>query len=274
MSIVVSELTVCRQGKTILNAVSFHVAAGSFAVLLGRNGSGKSTLLQTLIGTVRPSAGTISVAGRDIVHLTSSERARLLGYFPQFHRSVFPFRAIDVVLTGCAGHIRFLPRPTDHVRAEEAMARAGVAALRDRTFTELSGGEQQMVLIARLLAQAPQVVLLDEPTSHLDLHYQSQVLALIRRMTAHGTTVLAVVHDPNIALNYAEQVLLLAERTIVSLPPYAVGVDLLEYTLGARLDVVQGTAQRVVFPSLVHGEFCSKEATSAPPPSSTVPAVP
>lgn len=246
MSISVAHLTVRRQGRIILDDVNFDIHAGSFAVLLGRNGSGKSTLFHALLGMVPAERGTMHGAGHDLARLSPRQRARILGYLPQFHRPVFPFRVMDVVLTGRAGHTRFLPRAADLAIAEQAMAQAGVASLRDRIYTELSGGEQQMVRIARLLAQAPQVVLMDEPTSHLDLHHQARLLALIRQMTAQGITVFAIVHDPNIALNEADQVLVLAGGTLTCVPPQAVDVTMLERSLGAQLCIVEDASRRVV----------------------------
>lgn len=205
MTIRVENLSFGYGTASVLDRVSLEIEPGRFTVILGRNGSGKSTLFKVLAGAARPCRGRVFLAGRPSDALSARQRSGILGYLPQFIRPVFPFRAADVVLTGCAGRVRFSPGKEDTERAKKAMDRVGISHLADRAFTELSGGEQQMVMIARVLVQDPQIILLDEPTAHLDFHFQARVLALVRRLTDQGRTIVSVLHDPNIAARYGQR---------------------------------------------------------------------
>ena len=137
--------------------------------------------------------------GKDLNRLSLSERGKLIGFLPQFHNPVFPFTVREVVLTGRAAYVFSQPGRRDREKADQAIAEVGIEELRDRPYTELSGGERQLVMIARVLAQEPRVILLDEPLSHLDLANQVRFLGLVKKLTAGGLTVLAVLHDPNLA---------------------------------------------------------------------------
>jgi iron complex transport system ATP-binding protein len=185
--------------RTVLEDVSLQVPAEEFTVLLGRNGSGKSTLLRLLAGLLPLQEGAIEILGRDLGRLSLAERGRLIGFLPQFHNPVFPFTVKEVVLTGRAAYVFSVPGKKDRENADQAIAEVGLDPLRDRPYTELSGGERQLVMIARVLAQEPRVILLDEPLSHLDLANQARFLSLVKNLTARGLTVLAVLHDPNLA---------------------------------------------------------------------------
>jgi len=199
MAIRVQNVSFTYDGLAVLKEVSLQVPAGAFTVLLGKNGSGKSTLLKIMAGLLPYKTGTIEILGKNLSRLSLSERGKLVGYLPQFHNPVFPFTVREVVLTGRASYVFSLPGKRDREKADQAIAEVGVEPLRDRPYTELSGGERQLVMIARVLAQEPRVVLLDEPLSHLDLANQVRFLGLVKKMTARGLTVLAVLHDPNLA---------------------------------------------------------------------------
>ena len=142
-----------------------------------------------------------------------------IGYLPQQHRPVFPFSVMDVVLTGRASHVQLTPKQKDRVRSEAAIERVGIRHLADRPFTELSGGEQQLAMIARVLAQEPKVILLDEPTSHLDIFNQARILSLIRDLVDSGLSVVAVLHDPNSAFLYGDEFVFIRGGEIQELPP-------------------------------------------------------
>jgi iron complex transport system ATP-binding protein len=218
MTLAVENLCFAYGGTQVLKNVSFRAPAGKFTVLLGRNGSGKSTLLKVVAVILPPVSGTISVLGEDVTTLTGSARARLLGYLPQFHQTVFSFTVEDVVLTGRAAYVFSLPGEHDREHALSAIRRVGIEHLCHRPYSELSGGERQLVMIARVLAQQPQVILLDEPISHLDLANQQRLLGMLREITATGTTVVAVLHDPNAAVAYGDEVIFLKEGAVVSAP--------------------------------------------------------
>ncbi len=205
-------------GSPVLRDVNFDVKPGTFSVVLGRNGSGKSTLFRIIVGMLRPQSGTVSVFGRTFHDLSLRERTRLLGFLPQHHHAVFPFAVEDVVLTGRAAWVGLMPKEEDRRAALEAMERLGIGHLRGKPYTALSGGEQQLVLIARVLAQNPRLLLLDEPTSHLDFVNANRLLALVRESLCPHMTVVAILHDPNLAFRHGTHFLFLVDGTIVQLP--------------------------------------------------------
>lgn len=214
MALRVNNLSFSYGPTPVLRDVSFTAPTGALTVLLGRNGCGKSTLLRVIAGITSLRNGSVHVADRNLATLTGSARAGLIGYLPQFHQTVFPFTVADVVLTGRAAYVLATPSGSDREQARLAMATVGVEHLAERPYTELSGGERQLVMIARVLAQNPAVILLDEPASHLDLANQQRLLGIIRRITAAGVTVVAVLHDPNMAFLNADQVIFLKQGEI------------------------------------------------------------
>ncbi len=143
-----------------------------------------------------------------------AERAKQIGFLPQSHYPVFPFTVEEVVLTGRAAYIFSTPTNKDREKAENAIRRIGIEDLRKRPYTELSGGERQLVLIARVLAQEPKIMLLDEPLSSLDLSNQAKMLNLLKGLVASGLTVVAVLHDPNVAFRYGDHFIFLKNGVI------------------------------------------------------------
>lgn len=215
MGISVKHLDFGYGDRLILHDITLHAATGRFTVLLGKNGSGKSTLIKLMAGLLPCKTGRIEILGRDIGSLTGAERARLIGYLSQFHTPVFPFLVEEVVLTGRASHVLAIPGRRDLKKTDEAMDKVGITHLRRRPYTELSGGERQLVMIARVLAQEPQIVLLDEPLSHLDLANQARFLTLARALVTRGLTVVAVLHDPNTAFHYADEFVFMKDGVII-----------------------------------------------------------
>lgn len=200
----VENISFSYERELVLDHVSLSIPEGSFVVLLGKNGSGKSTLLRILSGILPYETGNVSIDGRDLKALSPRERSRSIGFLPQHFRMVFSFSVEDVVMTGRAAHVVFRPGKRDREMVCEAMERTGILHLRKRVFTEISGGEQQLVRIARVLSQAPERILLDEPTTHLDLFNQARVLSLLRKLAGSGLTVVAVLHDPSAAFVYGD----------------------------------------------------------------------
>ena len=221
MAITIRHLDFAYDGHRILKDISLDIPEGRFTVLLGKNGSGKSTLLKTIAGFLKYSKGGIRLMGRDMRKLSSIERARLIGFLPQQHHAVFPFTTADVVLTGRARFITFTPKGADRKMAVEAMEKVGIRHLAHRVFTELSGGEQQLVMIARVLAQNPKIILLDEPTSHLDFVNAHRLLTLAKDLVDIGYTVMAVLHDPNQAFLCGDEFIFL-KTGAVFIPPKGV----------------------------------------------------
>lgn len=214
----VSGVHFCYDGSPVLRDVSFDVKPGTFTVVLGRNGSGKSTLFRIIVGMLRPQSGTVSVFGRSLHDLSLRERTHLLGFLPQHHHALFPFAVEDVVLTGRAAWVGLTPKEEDRCAALEAMERLGIGHLKGKPYTALSGGEQQLVLIARVLAQNPRLLLLDEPTSHLDFVNANRLLALVRKSLCPPMTVLAILHDPNLAFRHGTHFLFLVDGKIAQPP--------------------------------------------------------
>lgn len=250
MSLDVRNLCFAYGGVQVLRDVSFTAPAGKFTVLLGRNGSGKSTLLKVMAGILRPRSGTMTVLGQQLTSLSGSARAALIGYLPQFHQTVFPFAVEDVVLTGRAAYVFSLPTQSDRDKAVAAMRTAGIEHLRARPYTELSGGERQLVMIARVLAQNPKVILLDEPISHLDLANQQRLLGMLKQITAAGVTILAVLHDPTAAFLYGDEVIFLKQGAVVAPPT---GIDpwepsFIEHVYGVATTVVPFRGKAIVIP--------------------------
>lgn len=204
-------------GPLLLDDVSFTLEAGRVLCLLGPNGTGKTTLLRCLFGLERLSAGAVRIDGRDLSGLGPAEAARLMAYVPQDTASVFAFLAFDVALMGRTPHLRFMASPTadDRRIARDAMARLGIGHLAERPFLELSGGERQMVLVARALAQGSKVLVMDEPCAGLDLGNQSRILRVVRDLAEDGYAVLFTTHLPDHAFAVGGEVALLKDARLL-----------------------------------------------------------
>lgn len=190
----------------VLHDFSLEVERGSVACLMGVNGCGKSTFLDCVLGENKPSAGTIEVAGADTASLRATERARLLAYVPQIHERTFPYTVEHVVLMGRTVHQSGFGSADEEDRrlAVEALRVCGIERLRDRVCTALSGGEMQMVLLARALVQDTPLIVLDEPTAHLDFKNELVFLETVERLVRDaGVTVLMATHSPNQAFHLA-----------------------------------------------------------------------
>lgn len=214
-------------GHTLLKEVSIHVRPGEVVAVLGPNGAGKSTLLKILCGDLSPTKGTVSMEGRGLASWDKKASAQIRAVLPQQSSLSFPFRVLEVVLMGRSPHLRGPETQRDYAIARAALQEAGVAPLADRLYPTLSGGEGQRVQLGRVLAQIweaadgkPRYLLLDEPTSSLDLAHQHQTLTLARAFAERQVGVLVVLHDLNLAAQYADRVLLLKEgRTVATGPP-------------------------------------------------------
>jgi iron complex transport system ATP-binding protein len=214
MYLSVENLT-CRYGtRTVLSDFTLGVSRGDFLAVVGPNGSGKSTLVKAISRTLRPASGRITLGGRDIVRMRPRDLARELALVAQETAVEFDFTAEEVVLLGRLPHLaRFRGESErDRQAVREAMAVTNTLHLKDRVITGLSGGERQRVLVARGLAQEPSLLILDEPTAHLDIAHQVELLDLTRRLNREqGLTVIAVLHDLNLAAQYAGRLLMMKE---------------------------------------------------------------
>ena len=202
---------VALAGTPVLRDVSFEVAPGEIVGLAGRNGAGKTTLFRVASRVLRPDRGEVCVAGLPIARMAPRELARQLAVVPQDVTVAFPFRAGEVVLMGRSPHVGGLGFESreDVALACRALEDVGAAHLADRSMLELSGGERQLVLVARALAQDPQVLLLDEPTAHLDLRHRTAVLERVRHFVASGRSALVVSHDLTLSARSVDRMVLL-----------------------------------------------------------------
>jgi iron complex transport system ATP-binding protein len=212
-----------RAGEPVLRGVSLAAESGKLTCVLGPNGSGKTTLLKCLLGQLVPGEGAVVLDGLPVRRRSVRELARLMAYVPQFPLSAFSFTVQEIVLMGRFAHtgVLGLAGPKDLAVAREAMKMTRTLAFAARPLEELSGGEAQRVMIARALAQQPSVVLLDEPTSHLDIRNQLMIYRMMQRL-AHDwpTAVVSVSHDVNLAARFADELLLMrGGRVVASGPP-------------------------------------------------------
>jgi iron complex transport system ATP-binding protein len=219
MILEVTGVSCAYDGVEVLSDVTLRVAPGEFVAVAGPNGSGKSTLLRAMSRVLRPRLGSALLDGRDLYALPARESAQAIGVVPQESLLDFEFTVEEVVLMGRAPRLgRFQSEgERDRAVAREAMERTGTWELRARSILELSGGERQRVILARAFAQEPGVLLLDEPTAHLDLAYQVQMLRLAKSLRdERRTAVLATLHDLNHAAAYADRVVLLSKGKIAA----------------------------------------------------------
>lgn len=234
----IRELTFSYVGKTVLHEVSLSVRPGEICGLLGPNGSGKSTLFRCCMGFLHPEKGQVHVRGVNIAHMPPSELARHVAYVPQEHKQPFPFLVRDMVLMGRSPHMEgwFQLKRKDKRIAEEAMERIGIADLADEACNQLSGGQRQLVLIARAMAQKTPLILLDEPTSALDFSNQLAVWKVLREVADRGVAILVCCHDPNHILWFCDKAVVLAKGRVFSEGPAheAVTEDILQHIYGPQ----------------------------------------
>ena len=231
-------LTFSYSGRTILHDVSLSVRPGQICGLLGPNGSGKSTLFRCCMGFLHPEKGQVHVRGVNIAHMRPAELARHVAYVPQEHRQPFPFAVRDMVLMGRSPHMDgwFRLRDEDRAAAEKAMERIGIAHLADASCNQLSGGQRQLVLIARAMAQNTPLILLDEPTSALDFSNQLAVWKVLREVAEQGVAILVCCHDPNHILWFCDTATVLHQGRVFSDGPVheAVTEDILQHIYGPQ----------------------------------------
>lgn len=208
-----------QRGVEVLKGISFDVEQGCFLSVLGPNGVGKSTLFRCLLGAQRDYRGTILVGGDDIRSLSARERAKRIAYIPQTHRPTFGYTVLDTVLMGTTRQLSPFaePRQAQIDQAVASLERVGVYHLAERNFAHLSGGEQQLVLVARAIAQQADILIMDEPTSSLDYGNQLRVLEQVKCLAREGYTVLLSTHNPQHALSFADSVLALSGGTVAAM---------------------------------------------------------
>lgn len=205
--------------RTVLNDLALEIPPGAITTILGPNGAGKTTLLHVILGLLPPRAGQVRLDGKVQSTLSRREMSRLIGLVPQAEYIPFDFSVLEYVLLGRSPYLGMLEMPSeeDYRIATEVLQSLGLADLQQRAVTEISGGERQMVMLARSLAQQPRILLLDEPTSHLDLSNKSRLLRVLRQLAERGVTVVFTTHDPEAAIAIAQYLIMMRDgRTLAS----------------------------------------------------------
>lgn len=254
--IAVDDVSVTLGDSAVLEDVSVTVADGEFVGLVGPNGAGKTTFLQTVNGLVEPDSGRVRIDGRTVGQCATKELGRLVATVPQDTTLAFDFPVRDVVEMGRTPHRSRFATATaeDREAVERALDRTDTARFADRPVGELSGGERQRVVLARALAQDAPVLLLDEPTANLDIGHQARVLDIVSALAAEGRTVVAAVHDLDLAARYCDRLVLLDDgREVASGVPEAVLTAdrvgrVFDTTVSVATDAVTGTPSVTVRP--------------------------
>jgi ABC-type cobalamin/Fe3+-siderophores transport system ATPase subunit len=233
----------CGYGqRRVVDSISLRLKVGEVVGLLGANGCGKTTLIKTILGLLPVQGGEVLLDGKNIKNWTSAQIARVIGYIPQMHTPPFPFEVLDVVLMGRTAHIKPFssPSPQDVKIAERALDMLNISYLRDRVYTEISGGERQLVLIARALAQEPRILIMDEPTASLDFGNQIKVLSHVKQLAGMNIAVLMSCHFPEHAFIYSNRAVLLNEGKILhsGTPGETITAERLKTLYGIDVDIV------------------------------------
>jgi iron complex transport system ATP-binding protein len=236
-----------------LNGVSFDIPEGRFCGIIGPNGSGKTTLLKCISGYIKPDSGAVMIGGKDVTMLSAREVARRMALVQQHAALEYEFTVGDIVLTGRNPHMKRWRGETkeDYAMAAKALEEAGIAHLKDRLVTELSGGEWQMMILARALCQQADIMLLDEPVTGLDIRHQVHIMGTVKRLAAErGISVVCVLHDLNLALCYCDQIALLKKSELVAVgtPEDVLTRERLEDVYDTKLHVLKDEGQTFILP--------------------------
>jgi len=214
----IRELHVEIDGVKILNGISIDIPRKAITAILGPNGAGKTTLLRAILGFVKPVRGSIFIDGKKLEELPQNERFKIIAYVPQESFTFFPYKVVDFVVMGVTPYKSLFASPaqSDYLEALNLLKRLGISHLAYRSVTKLSGGEKRLALIARALMQKPRLLLLDEPTSNLDLYNKVKVLQLLQKLVIEeDLTIVFTTHDPNEALLVADKTIILDHGAIV-----------------------------------------------------------
>ncbi|MEO0083858.1 MAG: ABC transporter ATP-binding protein [candidate division WOR-3 bacterium] len=217
-AIEVNNLSFSYGDKEVLSDLTVKINTGEFFGIIGPNGAGKTTLLKLIAGLLRPNQGEIKILGRNLLEISSNERAKLISFVPQENYFNFDFTVLDVVLFGRHPYLKPMARPkkNDIDKAIAALTITDALEFKDRSILELSSGERQRVIIARALASEPKILLLDEPTSYLDITHQVEILKILKKLNQEGMTIIFLSHDINLTSIICNRLLLLSNGKMVA----------------------------------------------------------
>lgn len=234
----------------LFEGLSLEIPPGTPTAVLGPNGSGKTTLLHLILGIIAPTKGVVCLARRPREQYSRRDLGKLIGLVSQNEYIPFNFTVLDYVLLGRAPHLQLLQTPgaDDVTVAHQVLAETGLTHLKDRSIQSLSGGERQLVMIARALAQRPRILLLDEPTSHLDLGNKGLVLKIIARQAAKGVTTAFTTHEPDLAAAVAAYVVLMRAGTVLAAGPMdeILTAANLTATYGVPVEVAEVAGRKII----------------------------
>lgn len=234
-----------------LDDISFEVGPGEVVSIIGPNGSGKSTIIKSIAQILQPVSGKIYVDGRDLSTIDITEVAKLIGYVPQNFHYLFYSNVMETVLLGRKPHIKWKVTQNDLDIVQKALENMGITSMAGKFMDELSGGEKQKVYIARTLAQEPQLYLLDEPTSNLDLKHQIEVLEITKKLTKdQGASMIVALHDLNLALKYSDKVAIMQKGRLYAFgkPEDVLTVENINSVYGVEAVVVESGYGRYIVP--------------------------
>lgn len=249
MNLSVTDLDFAYNSHPILRRIRFSIAPGTLLCVLGVNGAGKSTLLKCLNRILKPSGGTVMLGADDLSTLSRNESAKRLGYVPQQHRQT-QLNVFEAVLLGRKPYLSWGPGPKDYELVEGLMTQLGLGHLAMRPVEDLSGGETQKVAIARALAQTPQFLLLDEPTSNLDLKNQLDVMGLVRRVIeSQRLAAVVAIHDLNLAMRFGDQFLFLKDHQVHDMvDKQALSAETIQQVYGVKVTLQKFGSQTIIVP--------------------------
>ncbi len=241
-------------GTLALRDVTLSLEERGLTFILGGNGSGKTTLIECLCGIRSPKSGSVQIDGKNLRRIHPLQRARSIGFVPQIHEPVFTYSVYQVVLMGRAPYLGTFsaPRKEDHARVAAVLETLDLWKLRDRSYTQISGGEQRLTLIARGLTQGAKYLLMDEPDAHLDPRHQHDVFTRISDLAAEGFTFAISSHNPNNAILYGESAVLLAAGQLIAQgsPQQVIAPKLLQEAYGLEFETISDArGLRAVLPA-------------------------
>jgi len=231
-----------NEGKSIFEDLNFQVKKGEIFCILGANGCGKTTLIKCITGISKLSKGSINLNNKDITSLKPSQIAKNMAYIPQEHNSTFPYSVLDVVLMGRSAHLDMFESPSekDYKIAEKAIKSLDINHLKDTPYNEISGGEQQLTFIARVLTQEPKLLVLDEPTSHLDFGNQIRALNVVESLAKDGLAIIMTSHFPDHVLMSGTKVAIMKDRGFIEVgsPEEVINSGNMEKTYGISVKII------------------------------------